>query len=255
MPTQTSENVGGRPRTTESVQPRPMEPGTEMKGRDSGNIYLQSDLFTTVQRMPKAKTAAKVTPSNQEAGPKDQTRFSTEEQDASPAPEPFRGSKEEGHQQGDLAPLSNGNLKRLECSTKDETIASLTAKVPPFVALIHNICSGRHSSQPCTWILATMTYMTMLSPVITTLLQWRQSLSCSSFQVAALEEQLSKLLQATPTATTASAASPLSPPASQCSASLGQTSLGQRRRSAFELVIPLLLETPRQISSFCDTRS
>lgn len=52
-----------------------------------------------------------------------------------------------------------------------------------------------------------------------------------AWQVAKLEEQLSKLLQGTPTATTTSGASPLSPPASQHSASLGQ-----RRRSAFELV-------------------
>ncbi|CAL8463592.1 g3126 [Coccomyxa elongata] len=92
----------------------------------------------------------------------------------------MKGQEVPENKQEPLLPLSNGSLKQLECSTKEETIASLTAKV------------------------------------------------------AKLEEQLSKLLQGTPTATTTSGASPLSPPASQHSASLGQ-----RRRSAFELTAGL----------------
>ena len=131
----TSADVAKLPASSDT----PKQPEKHLNGQDSSKLYLQSELFRTVQlasykRPPSMESTV-------QAGLDEKASSADPRQQASPFSQSWvpstshkstgdlKGQEVRESQQDPLLPLSNGSLKQLECSTKEETIASLTAKV------------------------------------------------------------------------------------------------------------------------------
>ncbi len=126
----------------------PKQPDKHLNGQDSSKLYLQSELFRTVQLASYGKPPPMET--TVQAGPDEKASSADPREQASPFSQQWvpsslpkstgdmKGQEIPENKQEPLLPLSNGSLKQLECSIKEETIASLTARVK-FGLLMHQL--------------------------------------------------------------------------------------------------------------------
>ena len=144
MPTKAFENGARWQAASSSIKQQSNGPDSALNGHDRDNVYLQSDLFKTISVNGESQAAAMQGITRAEALAKiDQRGSSSASEDhASPFSQHQPGSvriESADDAEKPLAPLSNETLKNLSCSTGEETIASLTAKVPPSAPLLLNL--------------------------------------------------------------------------------------------------------------------
>lgn len=143
MPTEAFENGVRWPAPLNTIRQQSKGADSALNGGDADRAYLQSDLFKTTSINSGSQAAAmQETPKPALLASSHQRGSSLEPGDHS---SPFQHevglvriepAEAADNAEKPVAPVSNEALKKLSCSTKEETIASLTAKVPPSAPLL-----------------------------------------------------------------------------------------------------------------------